>query len=193
MSPRFARFIMRLFGWHIEGTIPESLHKYVVIAAPHTSWWDFFVGLLARAAIDRRILFLAKNSLFKPPLGWFMRWLGGYPVDRSKNTKLVDQVITLFNQKSELALSIAPEGTRKRVTEFKTGFYYIARGAKVPIICVRLDYGNKKVTFSPPFYPTENAQEDLRKLWNHFVGVRGKRPELSVMDEKLSNNQVVMG
>jgi 1-acyl-sn-glycerol-3-phosphate acyltransferase len=105
----------------------------------------------------------------------------------------VDQVIGFFNQKSQFAVALAPEGTRKKVTEFKTGFYHIARGAQVPVICARLDYGNKKVTFSPPFYLTENAEEDLRILWNHFVGVRGKRPELSIMDEKLPNPEVVIG
>lgn len=184
MSPRFANFILRLFGWHVEGTIPLSLKKYVVIAAPHTSWWDFFLGLFGRAAIGRKIVFLGKDSLFKPPLGWVMRWLGGYPVDRSKHTKLVDQVITLFNQKEEFAVSLAPEGTRKKVTEFRSGFYYIARGARVPIICVKMDYGNKKLIFSPPFYPTHDAQWDLNQLWNHFIGVRGKRPQLGITDAK---------
>jgi len=184
MSPGFARFVMRLFGWRVEGEIPQSLHKFVVIAAPHTSWWDFPLGIASRAAIGRKILFLGKDSLFNPPLGWFMRWLGGYPVDRSKHSKLVDQVVTMFNEKKEFAISLAPEGTRKKVTEFKSGFYYIARGVGVPIICVSMDYRNKKVTFSSPFYPTENAQEDLRKLWNHFIGVHGKRPELGITEAK---------
>jgi len=184
MSPRFARFILRLFGWRVEGTIPESLKKYVVIAAPHTSWWDFFLGLFGRAAIGRKIVFLGKDSLFKPPLGWVMRSLGGYPVDRSKHTKLVDQVIDLFNQKSEFAISLAPEGTRKKVSEFKTGFYFIAKGAHVPIICVTMDYGHKILSFGPPFYPTTDTEEDLRTLWNYFVGVRGKRPHLSITEKK---------
>ena len=176
MSPGLARFILRVFGWRIVGDIPTSLKKYVVIAAPHTSWWDFFVGLLSRSAIGRRICFLGKKSLFKPPLGWIMRGIGGYPVDRSKNTKLVDQVIDLFRRHDEFAIALAPEGTRKKVSAFRSGFYYIARGAGVPIICVKLDYGNKTVFFSLPFYPTQDAEEDLNFLWNHFAGAKGKRP-----------------
>lgn len=180
MPPGLARFILRLFGWRVEGDIPKTLLKYVVIAAPHTSWWDFFLGLLGRAAIGRKIVFLGKDSLFKPPLGWVMRALGGYPVDRSKHTKLVDQVIDLFNQKSEFAISLAPEGTRKKVPEFKSGFYYIAKGAGVPIICVTMDYGNRRLVFSSPFHTTDDTEADLRQLWNHFVGVKGKRPGLGI-------------
>lgn len=111
-----------------------------------------------------------------------MRWLGGHPVDRSKHSHLVGQVVALFNQKEDFAISLAPEGTRKKVTEFKSGFYYIAKGAQVPVICVKMDYAHRTVTFSPPFYPTENAQEDLRNLWNHFLGVQGKRPELGITE-----------
>jgi 1-acyl-sn-glycerol-3-phosphate acyltransferase len=173
-----------MFGWRVEGTIPETLKKYIVIAAPHTSWWDFFLGLLSRSVIRRKVHFLGKNSLFQPPLGWIMRALGGYPVDRSKHTKLVDQVIEMFRTKDAFAIALAPEGTRKKVQEFKTGFYFIARGAGVPIICATLDYGHKKVSFAPPFYPTEDTTSDLRTIWNHFVGVRGKHPSNSITGQK---------
>jgi 1-acyl-sn-glycerol-3-phosphate acyltransferase len=179
-----ARGILALFGWRIEGTIPDTIRKYVVIAAPHTSWWDFPLGLLGRCAIGRKIHFLGKKSLFKPPVGWLMRLLGGYPVDRSRHTRQVDQVVELFNSKEEFAIALAPEGTRKRVDEFKTGFYYIARGAQVPVICASLDFGNRKVIFSEPFFPTENAERDLRLLWKHFTGVRGKRPAQGIFDTK---------
>jgi len=182
MSPGIARFILRLFGWRVEGNIPPALSKVVVIAAPHTSWWDFPLGILARAAIGRKIHFLGKASLFKPPWGWLMRWLGGHPVDRTKHSNLVQQVVDLFNQKSDFAIALAPEGTRKKVTEFKSGFYYIARGAQVPIICVRMDYGHRVVSFGTPLDTSENTEEDLRKLWNHFVGVRGKRPEQGITE-----------
>jgi 1-acyl-sn-glycerol-3-phosphate acyltransferase len=184
MSPGIARGILGLFGWKVEGGIPASLRKYVVIAAPHTSWWDFFVGLLARAAIGRRVYFLGKDSLFRPPLGWLMRALGGYPVDRSRHTKLVDQVTEMFNTRTDFAISLAPEGTRKKVTEFKSGFYYIARGAHVPIICAQFDYFNKRVRFASPFYPTTDAEADLKLLWNHFVGVRGKIPASGITEPK---------
>jgi 1-acyl-sn-glycerol-3-phosphate acyltransferase len=184
MSSRLARFLLRIFGWRIEGGVPASLHKYVIIAAPHTSWSDFFLGLATRAAMGRKIYFLGKQSLFKGPLGWTMRALGGYPVDRSKATGLVDQVIAMFQDKEAFAIALAPEGTRKKVTEFRSGFYYIAAGAGVPIICVQLNYGTKRVVFREPFYPTENASEDLRILWNYFVGVKGKRAELGITEKK---------
>ena len=180
MSPGFARKVMRLFGWHVEGDVPLHIRKFVVIAAPHTSWWDFPLGLFARAAIGRKIHFIGKADLFKPPLGWIMRWLGGHPVDRSKRSNFVDQVVSLFNEKEEFAISLAPEGTRKKVHSFKTGFYYIARGAGIPVICAQFDYRNRVVIFSKPFYTTEDAEADLRALWNHFAGVQGKRPNLGI-------------
>ena len=176
MSPALARGVLKLFGWDVEGGIPDALRKYVVIAAPHTSWWDFPLGIFARAATGRRIYFLGKDGLFKPPFGWVMRWLGGYPVDRSRHTNLVHEVISLFDTKDDFAIALAPEGTRKKVEEFKTGFYFIAVGAGVPVICVKMDYGQRNVVFSEPFYPTGNAEQDIRELWNHFHGVQGKRP-----------------
>ena len=176
MSPRVARYLLGLAGWRVEGEIPKLLRKYIVIAAPHTSWWDFPLGLLARAAIGRHIFFLGKASLFKPPFGWIMRKLGGYPVDRRRSTQMVEQVVALFRSHDDFAIALAPEGTRRKVTGFRTGFYYIAKGAGIPVICVRFDYANRIVTYAPPFYPTMDAEADLAKLWEHFVGVRGKRP-----------------
>ncbi len=180
MSPRLARWILRMTGWQIEGDIPSEIRKYVVIAAPHTSWWDFPLGLLARAALGREIHFIGKKSLFRPPLGWFMRWLGGVPADRSISRNLVDQVVEIFNARDAFAIALAPEGTRAPVRQFRTGFYYIARGAGVPVICATLDYFHKTVTFSTPFYPTDDPAADLKSLWDHFRGVPGKVPEKGI-------------
>lgn len=175
MSPGFARWILNRFGWKVEGGIAPEIRKYVVIAAPHTSWWDFPLGILVRSAVGRRIHFLGKKSLFKPPQGWLMKALGGYPVDRAKNTRIVDQVVELFQTHEEFAIALAPEGTRKKVETFRTGFYFIAKGAGVPVICAVLDYGRHVVTFLPPFFPTGNVESDLHHLWTRFEGVRGKR------------------
>jgi 1-acyl-sn-glycerol-3-phosphate acyltransferase len=180
MSRTLARWILRLASWKVEGDIPAHLHKYVIIAAPHTSWTDFFLGLATRKAIGRKIAFLGKQSLFKPPLGWIMRWLGGYPVDRTKPQGLVEQVVAYFDGNAEFAIALAPEGTRRKVSEFRTGFYHIARGAGVPIICAQLDYAKRRVRFAPPFYPSQDSHGDLEKLWNHFTGVSGRKPGLGI-------------
>ncbi|MDX1479425.1 MAG: lysophospholipid acyltransferase family protein [Saprospiraceae bacterium] len=180
MKRWLATQIFRLFGWRVENEIPADLKKFVLIAAPHTSWWDFFVGILSRAVIDRDIRFLGKKSLFKPPFGWILRALGGYPVDRQQRHNLVEQVVRLFQEHEHFAIALAPEGTRRKVERFKTGFYYIARGAGVPIIMAQMDYGNRVVRFSRPFYPTAEIEADMQRIWEHFKGIRGKRPELGI-------------
>jgi 1-acyl-sn-glycerol-3-phosphate acyltransferase len=180
MSPSVARFILGIFGWKVEGELPASLRKYIIIAAPHTSWWDFPLGLLARAAIGRHIYFLGKASLFRPPFGWIMRALGGYPVDRSKRSNVVDQVVELYNTHEDFAIALAPEGTRKKVSEFKSGFYHIAKGAGIPIICVKFDYRDRRVIYGQPFFPSDDTEADLKFLWDYFAGVQGKRPDQGI-------------
>jgi 1-acyl-sn-glycerol-3-phosphate acyltransferase len=169
--------ILRLFGWKIEGEVPSDLKKYVVIAVPHTSAWDFPLGVLTRASQGLDIKFIGKKSLFMPPFGWLMYKLGGYPVDRSKSKNFVQSVVDIFNQHEEFAIALAPEGTRLKVGKFKTGFYYIAKGAGVPILLVSFDYGRKVVTYDPEvFYPTDDAEADLEYIWNYYKGLRGKNP-----------------
>ena len=176
-----SRRILALFGWKVEGYIPEDLRKYVVIAAPHTSAVDFPLGVFARSAIGRDIKFIGKKSLFRPPFGWLMRKLGGYPVDRKKSQNFVDSIVEIFNKHDDFAIAIAPEGTRKKVDRFRTGFYYIAKGAGIPIIMTRFDFARKVVEFDPePFWPTDDVEGDLQKIWDHFKGVPGKRPEYSI-------------
>ena len=132
---RFWRFIFcTLMGWKYQGMFPSELKKYVIIAAPHTSWVDFPVAILARNASGIKINFIGKDSLFNGPFGWFFRGLGGAPVDRSKNNNLVDAIVDIFNSREQFRLGLSPEGTRKKVEKWKTGFYYIAKGAGVPIV-----------------------------------------------------------
>jgi 1-acyl-sn-glycerol-3-phosphate acyltransferase len=125
--------------------------------------------------------FIGKKSLFKPPFGAVFRALGGYPVDRSKNNNFVDAVVEIFDSKEKFSIALAPEGTRKKVDKIKTGFYYIAKGANIPIILVRFDYANKEVTFSDPFYTTDNKEADLKFIDDHFRGTLGKIPENSYL------------
>ncbi len=185
MLKQLSSWLLHLLGWRIEGFNPKQLDKYIIIAIPHTSNWDFPLGLLVRNAWElNEVKFLAKDSLFKPPFGWLFRWLGGYPVDRSKRNKYVDTVADIFDQHERFAITIAPEGTRSKVDRLRTGFYYIARKAQVPIIMIKFDFGKKKVTFSPPFYPTNDKAADFAHIRAFYKGVQGKNPELGIWYEQ---------
>ena len=179
-----ARFILRLFGWRLVNGIPAHLKKYVITVGPHTSWKDFFLGLMVRKALRRKIYYLAKKELFDSPFGFFFWWTGGRPVDRTIKTGLVDQVVKLFDGSEEFAIAVAPEGTRRKVQNFKTGFYYIAQKAGVPIIVCLFDYENKEARFLPPFYPTADAEKDLDYLWSLYDGVKGADPERGISGER---------
>ena len=130
----------RLLGWKLVGSFPE-VSQCVVIVAPHTSWVDFIIGLLVRSIVGKEVHFIGKHSLFKPPFGWLFRWLGGTPIDRSKNQDTVASTVEIFKRKEVFRLALSPEGTRKKVETWKTGFYYIAKQAGVPVVMVALDFG----------------------------------------------------
>ncbi len=162
------KLIFKLAGWKIIGGVPADQKKYIIIAAPHTSNWDFIIGVMVRSIVGFKSKFLGKKSLFRVPYGWFFRWLGGYPVDRSQRTKLVDQVIEIFNQHAEFVIAIAPEGTRQNVNQWKTGFYYIAHGAGIPIVRAKIDIMQKEVRFFEPFWPTGDIDIDMPKIKEVF-------------------------
>jgi len=174
-----ARFILyTILGWKIENDFPQEPKKYVVIAAPHTSWLDFPIAILSRMTSGTMVHFIGKASLFNGPFGFFFKALGGTPVDRSQSTNMVDAVIDVFNNKEEFRLGISPEGTRKKVDKWKTGFYYIAKGANVPIVMATLDFKNKKVKISEPYYTTDHKETDFKVFYSFFKNVKGKNPEL---------------
>ena len=175
-----SRLILKIFGWRISNGIPPTLKKYVVAVAPHTSWKDFFLGLVVRSSLGRKIYYLGKKELFDSPFGFFFWWTGGKPVDRKNKTGLVDQVVKFFDGSDEFAIAVAPEGTRRKVQNFKTGFYYIARKAGVPVVACLFDYEHKEVRFLKPFYPTHDAEKDLDTIWNLFDGVKGAKEEGSI-------------
>lgn len=174
---RFSRFILKLWGWKIEGHFPPDIPKFVLAIAPHTSNWDFPLGILVRSAVKADVKFIAKHSLFKFPYGFIFRWLNGYPVDRSKSQHFVDNVVKLFNEHEKFAIVISPEGTRKKVGSFKTGFYYIAKKAGVPVILAKFDWGNKVVAFTDPFDTTDDFDKDMAFILQYFKGVKGKNPD----------------
>ncbi len=169
----------RLMGWRITGTMDPKIRKSVLMVVPHTSWMDFFIGLFARGIIGMEMHWVGKKELFRFPLKSYFRWMGGAPLDRSGGRNTVDAIVRLFEQRNTFRMAIAPEGTRKAVKELKTGFYYIALKAGVPIIPIAFDYGKKEVNFGNPFYPTGNEAADIAILLAHFKGVVGKFPEKS--------------
>ncbi len=174
-----ARFLFyKVWGFRVKTAMDtESIKKKLYLVFPHTSNWDFLVGILCRMAMPINVNYVAKDTLFRWPFGYFFRALGGKPVDRSKRVNFVDQMIKLYEENEVLAFAIAPEGTRSRVRKFKTGFYHIAVGAKVPLIFVKFDFANKIVDYSEPFYPTGDYKADLKIIINHFKGTIGLKPE----------------
>lgn len=175
----------KLLGWRLSGEFP-NLKKYIIIVVPHTSWHDFYIGLLVRNITGLKANFIGKKELFKPPFGWYFKWLGGSPVDRIGGKNYVGQLVDLFDKKEEFRLALAPEGTRKKVTQWRTGFYYIAKAAKVPIVMVAFDFGNKEVRIAQPFYPTNSMEEDFIYMGKFYDGVVGKIPEYSWQAPKTS-------
>ncbi len=176
---RLASFIyFKLMGWKLTGAFPD-IPKCVIIVAPHTSWWDFVVGLLVRKIVNLKINFIGKKSLFKPPYGWWFRQLGGTPVDRQKNEDTVASITRIFNERDEFRLALSPEGTRKKVAEWRTGFYYIAKLAEVPIVMVAFDFGKKEVKISAPIYTTKDLEADFKVYRKFYEGVQGKVPEFT--------------
>ena len=151
----------------------------MVAVAPHTSNWDFVVGVAAMFALDLRIAFLGKHTLFRWPFGRLMRWMGGIPVDRASPHGVVGQSIDAFTRMDRRVLAIAPEGTRRRVAQFKSGFLQIARGARVPVVLASLDYAAKCVRFGYTFEPGEDIEADRRRTEAFFATVRGRRPRQS--------------
>lgn len=152
--------------------------RAVIIVAPHTSNWDFWVGLWVHLVLDLKASFLGKHSLFVWPVKGLLTWIGGIPVRRGAGENVVDQMIAEFAKRDELLLAIAPEGTRKKVAEWRTGFWHIARGAKVPIILVSLDYGRRVLTLGPTITPSDDLESDLRTIKAHFSKVTARHPSL---------------
>jgi 1-acyl-sn-glycerol-3-phosphate acyltransferase len=155
-------------GWRIIGEIDTDLKKAMIAVAPHWKSEDFFVGLASRALLKRRISFLGKAELFKPPFGFIFRALGGIPVDRSRKGNLVEQQVYTIKSLNEALISLAPEGTRKDVGRLRSGFYYIAVGAEMPIIRVGFDYDRKEVVIAEPFYPTGDFKKDMMTYFVPF-------------------------
>ncbi len=174
------KFIFQnVMGWKIEGSFDPSIKKAVVIVVPHTSWHDFYIGAFARKILKTEINYIAKKELFQWPFGRYFRWMGGAPLDRTAGQNKVGAIAQVFKEKEEFRLAMSPEGTRKKVLTWKTGYYYIALTAQVPIICVAFDYLSKKVIINEPFYPSGNIEKDTLKLRSFYNGIVGKKKKYS--------------
>lgn len=178
LSRAFGRWMLGLLGWRIEGNLP-NVAKAVVVVAPHTSNWDFVVGIAAKFALGLRAAWLGKHTLFRGPFGPIMRWLGGIPVDRSKPNDVVAQSVARFAASERMVLGISPEGTRKAVPRWRTGFYYIARGAAVPMVPVAFDWSQHALVIGSPVVPGDDADADLATVAACFAPARGRRGELT--------------
>lgn len=186
------RFIFyRLLGWKITGKIDSSVKKCVLMVIPHTSWHDFFLGIFTRGITGVEMNFVGKKELFGFPLGWYFRWMGGASLDRTGGLNKVDSIAAIFDEKDVFRMAISPEGTRKKVTELKTGFYYIALKAQVPIIPVAFNFGQKEVQLGNPFFPTGNLENDLKVLMPHFENVKGKVPENSFEFRPIDSSNLI--
>lgn len=168
-----ALWLYALSGWKVEGAAPVE-DKFVVIAAPHTTNWDLYFMLGVAYKYRIRLRWMGKDSLFKGPFGWLMKALGGIPIDRSKANNVVDQMVKIYHDATELAVAIPPEGTREKVRVWKTGFYNIAHGAGVPIAFGFLDYKKKIGGFGGVFRTTGDYAKDLEEIKAFYANITGK-------------------
>jgi 1-acyl-sn-glycerol-3-phosphate acyltransferase len=175
------RLVQFVFGWNVTGKLPDD-PKYIIVAV-HTSGWDLIFALMGMLVLTHglagmRLCWMGKQELFRPSFGWFMRLIGGIPIDRSGSHSVVDQSIAAFDRHERMAMIITPEGTRKRGRGWKTGFYYIAQGAHVPIVCGILDYDRKVVGPGLLLRPNGNLEADIATMKEFFAGQKALHPEL---------------
>ena len=182
------RLFLRLAGWRVEGRFPDAA-KAVVIAAPHTSNWDLPLMLAVAYALDIRPAWLGKRELFRWPFGWLMRRLGGVPVDRRARQDLVQQAVDRFDAVDRLHLVVPPSGTRGRATHWKSGFYHIARGARVPIVCAFLDYGRKVGGIGPVLAASGDLAADMGAIRAFYASITGKFPASTTPARLLEEDQ----
>jgi 1-acyl-sn-glycerol-3-phosphate acyltransferase len=167
--------ILWLIGWRAIGR-PLENQRFVLIGAPHTSNWDFPLMLMVVLKLRLRLYWMGKNTLFMFPFGGVMRWLGGIAIDRSQHHGVVEQVVQMYGENSQLVVLVPPEGTRKRVKEWKTGFYHIANNAGVPVLMGYLDVSKKEAGLADFFFPTGDVEADIRNIRAFYADKRGIRP-----------------
>ena len=175
MKVAFARFCLKIMGWTIHPNLPPEIKKCVLVMAPHTSNWDFFIGNMGFWGVYKiDVKFLIKKSLFIPPLSWILKWMGGIPVDRKQKNNLTERLKQLYDQSDELTLVVTPEGTRSYNPDWKKGFYYIAKAANVPIVLGYMDYPTKTAEIFHVFKTTDDVEADIKAIQELYKPYRGK-------------------
>jgi len=170
------RSVLKALGWRVEGTIPD-LKRFILIGAPHTSNWDFVLAMGCFLGLNLRVRWMAKNTIFKPGVTWFMEWLGGIPTDRNNPKMIVDNVARLAEKENGVIIGLTPEGTRKKVVKWKTGFLRIANELDCPIVMIGVDYPKKIITVGELFHPTGDNDADVATIREYYGQFEGKFPE----------------
>jgi len=169
---------LRVTGWKVEGSLPADASRCVFIAAPHTSNWDLPYTLMAAYALDLNIYWMGKHSIFRWPFRHLMMWLGGIPVNRTRSNNLVEESARALREATgALQLVVPPEGTRSKTRYWKTGFYYIALAAEVPIIMAYMDYSVKRCGLGPLFTPTGDVERDMAAIKAFYAPIKGKNAD----------------
>jgi len=170
-----AKFLLYIVGWRVEGKLPD-LPKFILIGAPHTSNWDFVLFLAVIFDLRANVRFMGKSELFRRPYGWFFYWCGGVPVDRTKSHGLVEQMVQACNKSEKFILTIAPEGTRKEVGEWKMGFYHIAKATGIPLAMAVVDGTRKTVRVGQLYELTDDMEADMKVIKGFFADIVGVNP-----------------
>lgn len=177
----FSRWVGRvgmrvLGGWRVEGELPQT-RQAIIPVAPHTSNWDFFVGVFVKLALGMKLSFLGKHTIFRFPVRGLLLWLGGIPLNRGSVQGVVAQMVEEFQQRDELMLALSPEGTRKKVDEWKKGFLHIAKATGVPVVPIALDFSRKVLEIRPPMLITGDIDDELLRVKAEVAHAVGKKPQ----------------
>ncbi|MBV1909267.1 MAG: lysophospholipid acyltransferase family protein [Kangiellaceae bacterium] len=176
MLASLSKFILEFFGWSIIGQPPTN-EKYVIIIAPHTSNWDFFIFILMKFTFQLKVVFIGKHTIFIGPVGWLLRKMGGLPVDRSRAHNVVDTIVDEFNKRENMIFALSPEGTRSYLPNWKSGFYHIARKANIPVQSAFLNMTNKTIGWGPLFELSDDKYSDLERMKQFYQDKKGFKPE----------------
>ena len=179
ISQWIGRAVLKSMGWKVAGSIPNE-KRILIVAAPHTSNWDFVIGMGALLGLNAKIRWIGKHTLFKPGFSWFFRWLGGIPVNRKNPASLIEDVSNMIKKDRGLMIGVAPEGTRKKINRWKTGFLRSAKTTQSKILFISIDAPSKTIKIaSTLFTPTEDKENDLEFVKSYFRNFKGINPDLS--------------